>query len=167
LPRPAYILVHPGSLAAHGGSHALNDAIRELERHDGPLVVIDGFLSDKTEPFDARLRAAFEAAEARGEFAIRMWGCDGGEQPFEGWQGYATPGVAIDLVHSDQQEAAQFLAPILRSRDAILSGAWATYDGSSGCVNSVGQALKQARWPRSYSLSETALFEEECENLQD
>lgn len=165
MPRPAYILVHPGSLAAHGGGPALDEAIRELEHHDGPLIVIDGFLSDKTAPYDDRLRTAFEATEAKGEFAIRMWGCDAGERPFNGWQGYASPGVAIDLVHSDQQQAAQFLAPILRSRDAILSGAWATYDGSSGCVNSVGQSLLRARWPGSYSLSGTALFEEESEDF--
>lgn len=161
MPRPAFILVHPGSLAAHATSGALDDAIRELEAHDGPLVVIDGFLSDKVAPFEDRLDRAFRAAEAKGEFVLRLWGCDGGEAPFTGWKGYASPGVAIDLVHSDQEEAAKRLAPILRSRDAILSGAWASYADDTGCVNSVASALKRAGWPGSHTISDTALFEDE------
>eukprot|EP00919_Chromeraceae_sp_WS-2016_P023762 GHVR01056358.1.p1 GENE.GHVR01056358.1~~GHVR01056358.1.p1 ORF type:complete len:104 (-),score=6.46 GHVR01056358.1:6-317(-) len=101
-----------------------------------------------------------KAAEVRGDYVIRMWGCDGGERPYPGWKGYSSPGAAIDLIHSDQEEAAKFIAPLVRARNAILSGAWATHDGSSGCVNSVVAALKRAGWPGSFSISRTALYEE-------
>ena len=158
---PALILVHPGSLAAHGGSCALDDAVREIENHDGPIVVIDGFLSDKTAPYDDRLRAAFSRAEQIGHFALRLWGCDGGEHPFAQWPGYKTPGISIQMVHNCQEKAAAQLSEILSGRNAVLSGAWATYDQTSGCVTSVGQALKRAGWAGTYTMSENVLYEED------
>lgn len=162
MPRPVFILVHPGSLAAHGGSDAIEDVVREFERHDGPLVVIDGLLSDKLAPFEDRLGRALEAAEAKGEIALRLWGCDSGEPPFPGWRGYASSGAAVDLVHADQEEAAGRIAPLLRSRDAVLTGAWATHDDSSGCVNSVSRAMRASGWPGRHTISDSALFEEKC-----
>lgn len=167
MPQPVFILVHPGSLATHAGSHALDDAIRELETHNGPLVIIDGFLSDKMNPFEFRLLRAFERAVARGDFVVRLWGCDGGEKPFKNWPGYASHGIVIDHIHPDQEVAAAFLAPIVRSHDAILTGAWATHDGSSGCVNSVGKAMVQAGWPGVYRISDTALYEDEIDGKEE
>lgn len=160
--RQALILVHPGSLAAHGGQAALEAAVRELETHPGPCFVIDGFLSDKTSRFDGRIaRAITERLEA-GSAAARLWGCDAGEQPFPGWPGADLPQLAgTGAIFDSQEEAATALAPFLRGYDLLLSGAWATRDDSSGCVNSVGEALKDAGFAGTVTISDNALFEED------
>jgi hypothetical protein len=161
--RPALILVHPGSLAAHGSMQDLDAAVAEMECHDGPIVVIDGYLSDKTAPLDGRIKNALIRAEQAGYLAARLWGCDSGEPPFDQWKGFVSTGLEIEEVHSDQEVAAAKLAPALEDRDLILSGAWATYDRTSGCVISVGEALKETGWAGEYHLSDNVIYEEDME----
>ena len=163
MPRPALIVVHPGSLAAHAGTQALDDAICEIEAHDGPIIIIDGYLSDKVRPFDKRIQSAFSDAEGKGEFVARLWGCDAGESPFAAWQGYVSPGVAVDIVHECQETAAKWIAPILRSRDVVLSGAWASHSGNTGCVNSVLDALTEGGWRKEATFSDNVIYEEDME----
>jgi len=158
---PVLILVHPGSLAAHGGSSSLSDAIRELETHDGPIIIIDGSISDKSAHLDMRISKALNQAEKNGHLALRLWGCDSGEPPFEGWPGRKPSNSDVKMIHSDQEEVAKYLAPEISGHPVILSGAWATYDDTSGCVTSVKHALIKAGHKESITMSQNVIYEED------
>ncbi|MCW3784430.1 hypothetical protein [Defluviimonas salinarum] len=144
------VLVHPGSLFASGAAqvdpetHAsvVEGVTIDIGSADG-LLVIDGFLSDAVPAdFELLLADSFAAAEERGHPGLRLWGCDAGEAP---WPGWAPRGQGAGPVHADQAAAARAAAPLLADASAIVvTGAWATRDGSSGCVNAVADALRDS-----------------------
>lgn len=150
---PTLVLVHPGSLCGSAESQlgkyearSLQEGLKyRLDEHEGAIVVIDGFLSDEIHSnLRASITDALDRAEAAGHLALRVWGCDAGEPPFEGWEDlYAFGDVPEGSVFDGQEEAAKALAArIWASNHAIeCTGAWARSDMTSGCVTSVMQVL--------------------------
>jgi hypothetical protein len=165
MPNPALILVHLGSACAHGGSHEVKAMLNEAAQHAGPVIIIDGWLSDTLADLEPSIDRVLKATDAKGEPALRLWGCDAGEVPYPEWSGYigsAVNGAPPDgLIYEAQEKAAAALIDLLKDRDLILSGAWATLDDKSGCVNSVGIALEQAGWSGKRVISEYAMLEED------
>jgi hypothetical protein len=167
------VLVHPGSLFGSGKSlvdvetfeRAVDGILEDVETADG-LVVIDGFLSDLVPGDVERLigDVLTRSAEA-GRPAFRIWGCDAGEAPHRGWSSFGSPEAAVC---DGQVEAARRIAPALREAEEIrVTGAWATRDGSSGCVNSVAEALAEALPACRVEVSPNALFEESMDEEPD
>ncbi|WP_380059006.1 hypothetical protein ACFE33_15795 (plasmid) [Falsihalocynthiibacter sp. SS001] len=172
--RKALVLVHPGSLFGSGdfnvGRRAAGNCrehIRnQLLAHEGQLVIIDGYLSDEiTEEFeeaiqiglDNALIAAHRAERLEPMSALRIWGCDGGEAPFSGWEGFGSE--CLPHVFNDQMAAAKVLCQYLTADEIEVTGAWATEDGRWGCVNSVAEVLRTGLPDTKVRISETALFE--------
>lgn len=164
MPKPtAIILVHPGSLLTHSMPERFEDALQDFENHDGPRIVIDGFLSDGLGRYNLRIWSAMVEAVGRGDFAMRLWGCDSGEAPFPGWSGYGSEANGIPERFDGQVAAAAALASLLDNHDVVATGAWATADGSSGCVNSVIGALQEAGWRGDAKILDSALLEDDLE----
>lgn len=145
----ALVLVHPGSLMGSLASHVGKreaQAIREeilagLRDHAGPLVVIDGMLSDELGREEDDITAALDRAAAAGLPALRLWGCDAGTAPHPGWSGRG-PG---EVIFPDQEAAALAAAASLPAGTSFLvTGAWASRNGGTGCVTGVAEALAQA-----------------------
>lgn len=160
------VLVHPGSLFTSGKAsvptHLHADVVegitRDIAQADG-LVVIDGFLSDGVPRwFTDLVEARLDEVVLQQEPAFRLWGCDSGETPYEGWH---ARGDGCVLISDSQQVAAARVAPFLMmAREIVVTGAWATRDGSSGCVNSVAEVLQEHIPSALISVSEHALYED-------
>lgn len=166
------VLVHPGSVFVSGSAEVadwklaevIGGIVEDIEAADG-LVVIDGAFSERVSSDLTRAIAAkLESAAASGMLAARVWGCDSGEAPYPGWEGRAS---GFGLQHADQETAALAAAGSLQgAQEVIVSGAWATRNGSSGCASSVLTAL-QAELPSGVTLrlSGNCLFEEYIEEF--
>ena len=62
-----------------------------------------------------------------------------------------------------QQDAARAIAAYLPDNGPVIcTGAWATRDGSSGCVNSVAESLATRIDPARIRISESAAYEEDA-----
>lgn len=161
------ILVHPGSLCGSARSilgrldanAARDEILFEVSQHQGDLVVIDGSLSDElSRGENETIEASLARVEADGHLALRIWGCDSGEAPYIGWK--ATGLQGRHAVFDGQEEAAAAIADILGSGEISVTGAWATQDGSTGCVCSVRDALVDTLGDIGcITISETALME--------
>lgn len=167
-PAPVLVLVHPGSMMGSARMNlgkleadAARDAVlEEVVSHEGGFIVIDGALSDELSGNPGHMIAgALAAARARGDIALRLWGCDGGEAPYAGWQGFGE--VETGLVHDGQCEAAEAFVKagvLTDSGPLLITGAWASDDGADGCVNSVADHLRELLGPAApISISEAAL----------
>lgn len=167
-PAPVLILVHPGSMMGSArmnlgklNADAARDAVlEEVISHEGGFIVIDGALSDELSGNPGHLIAgALAAAKSRGDPALRLWGCDAGETPYASWQGFGA--IEGGIVHDGQCEAAAALvrAGVLDARRPIVvTGAWASDDGTDGCVNSVADQLRDLLGSAArISISEHAL----------
>lgn len=160
-----HVVVHAGAYFTSAQEQVDRDdlaiAIADLKDFicaaDG-IVVIDGMLSDAI-PRDVNrlIDEALTRAEAAGLPAIRAWGCDSGEEPYPGWRGHG--GYPV---YGSQSEAADPIAYTLRdAAEIVCSGAWATHDGSEGCVNDVADTLR-ARLPHiDITVSPDALYVED------
>lgn len=162
----AVILVHPGSVFVSGAAEVADWKIaeviegleRDLERSTS-LIVIDGCFSDAV-PRDLEecITRALARCRAVQEVSARVWGCDSGEGPYAGWQGLEG---GFGLRHPDQEFAARAaLAFLPHVPDILVTGAWATRDGSSGCVNNVAQTLRKGLPNCAVRVSPNALYEE-------
>ena len=168
------VVVHPGSLFGSAdfsvGKRAAWECrsriMEEIARHQGNLIVIDGFLSDEiSDEFEdviyTGLSNAITCANRTGKLgtftALRVWGCDGGERPFEGWHGFGS--CTQPMVFSGQEEAAEYISSYLTSNEIVVTGAWATEHGEWGCVNSVADVFRSRLPNASVRVSEDALFE--------
>lgn len=160
-----HVVVHAGAYFSSAGEQVDSDdlsiAIADLKAFIGAaegIVVIDGMLSDAI-PRDVNhlIDDALKRAEAAGLPAIRAWGCDAGEKPYPGWIGHG--GYPV---YGSQSAAADPIAYTLRDAAKIVcSGAWATHDGSEGCVNDVADTLR-ARLPHvEITVSPDALYVED------
>jgi len=87
----ALVLVHPGSMCGSArmflgkseADGARNAVLGEVAAHTGPIVVIDGFLSDElTSSEQAIIEEALSSNAEAGHLALRLWGCDAGEAPY-------------------------------------------------------------------------------------
>ena len=147
----ALVLVHPGSMCGSAEMQIGRDratelrkaVLKEVSEHTGPLVVIDGFLSDELFPEeDALIMEALQRNAEQGHFARRFWGCDGGEEPFDAWESFgADDGEQTEF--EGQEAAAETFAHHLAHTEIRVSGAWATDDLSSGCATSVMIVLRE------------------------
>ena len=132
------VVVHPGSalgsanfnLGRADARAARETLAEEIAGFDGHVVVIHGGLSSELSDypiFDRALRGALNGAHAKGRLAAEMYGCDN--------TGPHHPDAARRLV-------GRF--PALRGCSIVCTGAWATEDNSSGCVNDVADSLRAA-----------------------
>ena len=168
------VLVLPGSMFGSAESQLGPKAreyrsavAEEILSHEGYFAVIDGFLSDEIQRefddvIDRGLSNAIIAAERVGcqnsVSAVRMYGCDTGESAYDGWQ--ENRSCCLDKYFDGPDDAAQFLSRHLETSGITVTGAWATLDDSSGCVNGVAQTLRSLMPNIQVRISETAIFEE-------
>lgn len=90
--------------------------------------------------------------------AVRMYGCDTGEVAYDGWQ--EDRSYCLDKYFDGAHDAAEFLSRYLETSKNTVTGAWATLDDRSGCVNGVAQTLRSLMPNTQVRISETAIFEE-------
>ena len=149
------ILVHPGSLYGSARMNVGRDAAEQAQidiqetliNHGGPILVIDGSLSDEIPIQDDRIiEGALAAARARGHFAARVWGCDAGEAPGPQWLATRCHHDAGGpVIREEQCDAIAWLEEALGPQFSELrigvTGAWASL-GDDGCVNSVVEAAR-------------------------
>ena len=168
------VLVLPGSMFGSAESQLgrkareyRNAVAEEILSHDGHFAVIDGFLSDEIQRgfddvIEKGLSNAILAAERMGCLnsvsAVRMYGCDTGESAYDGWQ--ENRSYCLDKNFDGPDDAAEFLSRHLETSEITVTGAWATLDDSSGCVNGVAQTLRSLMPNTQVRISETAIFEE-------
>jgi len=168
------VLVLPGSMFGSAESQLgrkareyRNAVAEEILSHDGHFAVIDGFLSDEIQRgfddvIEKGLSNAILAAERMGCLnsvsAVRMYGCDTGETAYDGWQ--ENRSYCLDENFDGPDDAAEFLSRHLETSEITVTGAWATLDDSSGCVNGVAQTLRSLMPNTQVRISETAIFEE-------
>lgn len=143
------ILVHPGSMCGSArmqlgrveADAARADVLERVRDHEGPLLVIDGALSDELSAAENALidRAVLQAGY-RGHPSARVWGCDSGERPYPRWAGFRSDDGP--LVFDGQEAAATELARSLPAGPIMVTGAWAGSNASDGCVNAVANAIR-------------------------
>lgn len=162
------VVVHAGSLwssargqVPYGYLQGARDLLERDIRVARNLVVVDGFLSDAIpHSIEALIERRLDELEAEGRIAQRLWGCDSGEEPYGTWTGRAPDGCAV-FGHQTDAAAHLALASLQACPRIVVTGAWATEDGSSGCATSVAQVLGPQLPLAVVTLSEHALFEEE------
>lgn len=169
------VLVLPGSLFGSAKSVLGYDAVSKFRNsiaeqildHNGNFVVIDGFLSDEIHRgFDDVIEKGLSNAVVTATRAgclnlvssVRMYGCDRGGPAYDGWEDGRSRCLRKDF-HS-QTDAVNFLSKRLQTSAIEVTGAWATLDDSSGCVNHVAALLRSHMPHISVRISETALFVE-------
>jgi hypothetical protein len=168
------VLVLPGSMFGSAGSQLgrkareyRNAVAKEILSHDGHFAVIDGFLSDEIQRgfddvIEKGLSNAILAAERMGCLnlvsAVRMYRCDTGESAYDGWQ--ENRSYCMDKNFDGPDDAAEFLSSHFETSEITVTGAWATLDDSSGCVNGVAQTLRSLMPNTQARISETVIFEE-------
>ena len=147
----ALVLVHPGSMCGSADMQIGRDratelrkaVLKEVSEHSGPLVVIDGFLSDElSSEEDTLIMEALKRNAAQGYFARRLWGCDSGEEAYTSWVAFGAD-VGEQTEFEGQEAAAETFAHHLAAKEIRVSGAWATDDLSSGCATSVLVVLRE------------------------
>ena len=153
---PAFILVHPGAFAISEGLATFDSTLAELERHHGPIYIIDDHWSADLAEFDARIEAILENANSRGFEAIRMWGCATGAHPYAGWAG------ELADIHGSPQEALISIAPRMHERDAILAGTGTAAAGNRG--RNVVLSLVAMGWGGNWEISTPAVEENRIED---
>ena len=154
------VLVLPGGMFGSAESQLgrkareyRNAVAEEILSHEGHFAVIDGFLSDEIQSGFAE-RMGYPNSIS----AVRMYGCDTGEVAYDGWQ--ENRSCCLDKYFDGPDDAAQFLSRHLETSGITVTGAWATLDDSSGCVNGVAQTLRSLMPNIQVRISETAIFEE-------
>jgi hypothetical protein len=159
-----HVIVHAGAYFSsakeqidHGDLDFAIDDLRTFIQEAESLVVIDGMLSDAIpQNINTLIDDALNRAAAAGLPALRVWGCDSGELPYPKWAGRG--GYPI---YGSQSEAADPIAYNLRNAQKIIcSGAWATRDGSEGCVNDVADTLRDRLPHIDIEVSPDALYVE-------
>ena len=136
------VVVHPGSccgsadmnLGRYDAQACRDGLIALLERHSGPILVVDGELSDELEGdfgsygrLGKAIRDAVERAAASGYHAQRIYGPDDEDPHFTD----ILPPVFADL------------APVHGQRTFVLCGAWHD-DELGGCVDAVEKIVTAA-----------------------
>lgn len=129
------VIVHPGS-ACGSASYTLGYRVaqeyreriaRNLDRHAGDTLVLDGFLSDEL-PEHPVLEQAIQRAVARTKYSMRQYACD-------------ADGVHFTVLLPEIIRASAWNDPDRFRFD--LTGAWYFADDRSGCVNGVRTVLRE------------------------
>ena len=170
-PQTAMILVHPGSMygsaeftwGKYEARSQRDGVLSVIKNHKGPFIVIDGALSDKIYNRDNELiMECLEKAKLAGLPALRLWGDDAGEKPYDEWQGMGDH----PLVHEGQEAAAQSLIDVLKVFNKVDTiGCWASHDlYGEGCVNSVAAVLHDNLPDVKVLINEYSIFVPEDED---
>lgn len=124
------VVVHPGSACGSADfnlgrvdARAARDAlVSEIVAWSGPVVVVDGVLSDELQgqALGKAIEDAIGRAEAAGHPVLRVFACDGETEDWPAVVSAALDGMGLP-----------------RDIQAVVTGAWYFEDGSSGCVNAV------------------------------
>lgn len=159
---PALVVVHPGSIygsarAQLGKSKAA--AIKEeilsiLASHeDGPLLIIDGTLSDEIPASDEDIiTSAIERTARNGYPSARSWGSDDGERPYLGYKRLEKG----EIFENQEDAAVTFIQEhAFDGRPVRVAGAWAGI--GTGCATSVADAIAAACPGRNVFLSSEGL----------
>jgi hypothetical protein len=154
------------SLGRAAADAAREEVLHEVATHTGDLIVIDGFLSDELSDQEAEIiETSLIENEAEGHLALRVWGCDAGEDPYLYWRGFGLEGRHATF--DGQEEAAKAVSEMIQDGDVVITGAWVRDDLSSGCATSVMLALKEVLGERcDVTMSDCALREPD-EELDD
>lgn len=142
--RETLVVVHPGSccgsadfnLGRYEASGEREYLATFLERWDGPVIVIDGGLSDELPDYptlNAALLSALARAKDAGQASMRVYGCDEEERR-----------------HQAAATRRLIKRGVLRADVPVrLTGAWVGGDSAddTGCVNSVAKVLREAGIP--------------------
>lgn len=127
------IIVHPGSACGSANFNigrteanlAREALVMDMKSHEGPVVVVDGELSDELKHYpnlDKALREVIEVQENTGFLCSRI--------------------VADDNTEGDwPEDVAQHVASRFKPQKVNITGAWYYPDDSGGCVNAVYDAL--------------------------
>lgn len=133
--RAVLVLVHPGSACGSADFNlgydiaaiARGELVNALDAWRGPVVVIDGALSDELPRYCEFHRAIAEALDRAGAEGRRVMACDADGETYLG-----AP-RAIEALRLDP------------ARDAIVvTGCWFDPDGPDGCVNAVAEGFAAA-----------------------
>jgi len=166
---PVLVLVHPGSMMGSARMNlgrfeadAARDAVlEEVISHEGGLIVIDGSFSDELQGNPGHLiSGALAAAKARGEIALRLVGMVTEEKrrtragkALESW-----PAAWSMTVKCEAASALVAQGILDGARPIVATGAWASDDGTDGCVTSVADRLRDLLGPEArIVISENAL----------
>lgn len=169
------ILVHPGGLFGSTFCRVGYDTAEYHQRlisqhlceHTGDFVVIDGSLSDEIPRWydeiiaDCLLRAQKreeQTATRHKTAALRLWGCDSGEGPYGDWQAFGDR--CFPDVFDHQGAAASAIAKHIRTPSVWVTGAWASDDNRSGCVNHVVDVIRSQRPDLSAEICTSALYDD-------
>lgn len=161
------ILVHPGSACGSAdynvgwgiAGRVRGDIQEKLEAWEGHVVVLDGYLSVEIyRGFADQITRALRRARESGALGLRLWGDDAGEDPYDDWQGLSRNNQPA--IFENQEDAARWLATWLQSEEIVVTGAWATKDGRSGCVNAVVDVLRERLPYADVQVCASALYQE-------
>lgn len=130
------VVVHPGSACGSAdfnigflpASKGRADLVRELDAWAGPVVVIDGELSDELAGYSAldnALRGALARSKVAGVMSLRLQGDDPEQN---------------DRI----REVIEGMAPAQRCEAVFhVTGAWYYSDDASGCVGGVVDTIRE------------------------
>lgn len=169
------VVVHPASLSSSAEHWICPDIINEcrenisdqIRGHRGNIVILDStYPFERDELLEDALHIGLENAVTTATHhgclnpvsALRIWGTDEQTPPFDGYTGSAT--WCIPRLFTRQIRITAFLCKQLQTDQIEVTGAWATLDNSSGCVNAVANSFRRGMPNSKVRISETALFEE-------
>lgn len=147
---PAYILMNPGVVFARGGEEAFQAVLVEMKEHHGPIYIVDGRGSAHLQGWDPEIEEVLSAAGDRGFEGTRIWGCESGTLPYEGW-----PGEKGD-VYGSPEEGLVSIAPRMAERDVVICGAGVPGAGR-GSLGAVTSSLAAMGWDKQWRYSDLAI----------
>lgn len=126
--REILVIVHPGSacgsadfnLGVFSAENARDDLMGAIEAWNGPVVVVDGELSDELPRYRLLDEAILKALARAGANGARVMACDSWGE-----------------THLAAERAIKVLGLDPAKDRVVVTGCWFDPSGSSGCVNAV------------------------------
>ncbi len=108
----------------HAAIQCRDQIADEVSSHVGHIIWIDDARSIrmKDERLERAILDSIKHASAAGYIAARVWGCEEGPKPYEGWEGIGLEGEP--LVFDDDEDAVRYFAESVKSGWIKLAGAW-------------------------------------------
>ena len=169
------VVVHPASLMSNAEhwicpeilSTCRTNICNQIRAHEGNIIILESnYPFEPDELLEDALQTGLENAVGvatdygclNPASALRIWGADEQTPPFGQYTGSGS--WYIPRVYTRQQRISSFLCNHLQTDDIEITGAWATLDDSTGCVNAVAKSFRLGMPNVKVRISETALFEE-------